>query len=60
MSQPPVDDLPCGLDVIVQAIWWVIMLAVGVAQAGLLDLERVPGVNRAVAKAIYDFFHDGA
>jgi len=32
----------------------------GVAQAGLLDLERVPGVNRAVAKAIYDFFHDGA
>jgi excinuclease ABC subunit C len=32
----------------------------GVAQAGLLDLERVPGVNRVVAKAIYDFFHDSA
>jgi excinuclease ABC subunit C len=32
----------------------------GVAHAGLLDLERVPGINRAVAKSIYDFFHDGA
>lgn len=32
----------------------------GVAQAGLLDLERVPGIDRAVAKAIHDFFHDGA
>jgi excinuclease ABC subunit C len=31
----------------------------GVAQAGVLDLERVPGIDRAVAKAIYDFFHDG-
>lgn len=29
-----------------------------VAQAGLLDLERVPGINKAVAKAIYDHFHD--
>lgn len=32
----------------------------GVAQAGILDLERVPGIDRAVAKAIHDFFHDGA
>ena len=31
----------------------------GVAQAGVLDLERVPGIDRAVAKAIHDFFHDG-
>lgn len=29
-----------------------------VAQAGLLDLEQVPGINKAVAKAIYDHFHD--
>ncbi len=28
--------------------------------AGLLDLERVPGISKAVAKAIYDAFHDGA
>jgi excinuclease ABC subunit C len=27
--------------------------------AGLLDLERVPGISKAVAKAIYDTFHDG-
>jgi excinuclease ABC subunit C len=32
----------------------------GVAEAGVLDLEQVPGVNRAVAKTIHDFFHDGA
>ena len=32
----------------------------GVSEAGVLDLERVPGIDRAVAKAIHDFFHDGA
>jgi excinuclease ABC subunit C len=26
--------------------------------AGLLDLERVPGISKAVAKAVYDSFHD--
>ena len=31
----------------------------GVAQAGILDLERVTGIDRTVAKAIHDFFHDG-
>jgi excinuclease ABC subunit C len=31
----------------------------GVEQAGLLDLERVPGINKAVARTIYDYFHDG-
>ena len=30
-----------------------------VARAGLQDLERVPGIDRAVAKAIHDHFHDG-
>ncbi|MFO1073009.1 MAG: excinuclease ABC subunit UvrC [Geminicoccaceae bacterium] len=30
----------------------------GVAQAGLLDLEQVPGIDRTVARTIYDFFHD--
>jgi excinuclease ABC subunit C len=32
----------------------------GVAEAGVLDIERVPGIDRAVAKAVYDHFHDGA
>ncbi len=27
--------------------------------AGLLDLERVPGISKAVARAIYDAFHEG-
>ena len=33
--------------------------AKGVARAGLSDLEAVPGVNRATARLVYDFFHDG-
>lgn len=33
--------------------------AKGVAQAGLADLEKVPGINRATAKLVYDFFHEG-
>jgi excinuclease ABC subunit C len=34
--------------------------AKGVAQAGLADLEKVPGINRATAKLVYDFFHERA
>jgi excinuclease ABC subunit C len=34
--------------------------AEGVRQAGLLDLERVPGISRAVAKTIHDHFHESA
>jgi excinuclease ABC subunit C len=30
-----------------------------IERAGLLDLEGVPGIDRAVAKAVYDHFHDG-
>jgi excinuclease ABC subunit C len=33
--------------------------AKGVEQAGLADLERVPGINKAVARTIHDYFHDG-
>ena len=33
--------------------------AKGVQQAGLADLERVPGINEAVARTIHDYFHDG-
>ena len=28
--------------------------------AGLLDLERVPGIDKAVARAVYDAFHERA
>jgi excinuclease ABC subunit C len=31
----------------------------GIEQAGLADLERVAGINKAVAKAIYAYFHEG-
>ena len=32
----------------------------GVKQAGLTDLESVPGINRATARQVYAFFHPGA
>ncbi len=28
-----------------------------VAQAGLVDLEKVAGISRAVARTIYEYFH---
>jgi excinuclease ABC subunit C len=34
--------------------------AKAVARAGLTDLEKVPGINRATAKIVYEFFHDKA
>ena len=32
--------------------------AKAIARAGLGDLEKVPGVNAATAKVVYDFFHE--
>jgi excinuclease ABC subunit C len=31
-----------------------------IEMAGLLDLERVPGINKAVARAVYDAFHEAS
>ena len=28
--------------------------------AGLLDLERVPGISEAVARAVFDAFHEAS
>lgn len=32
----------------------------GVAEAGVLELEKVPGVSRAMAQVIHDHFHSGS
>lgn len=32
--------------------------AKAISRAGLADLEKVPGINAATAKLVYDFFHD--
>ena len=31
-----------------------------IEMAGLLDLERVPGISKAVARAVYDAFHEAS
>jgi excinuclease ABC subunit C len=33
--------------------------AKAISRAALSDLEKVPGVNAAVARLVYDFFHEG-
>ena len=33
--------------------------AVAVSRAGLADLTGVPGISKAVAQKIYDYFHGG-
>ena len=33
--------------------------AKAIARASLSDLEKVPGVNAATAKRVYDFFNEG-
>ena len=32
--------------------------AKAISRAGLADLEKVPGINAATAKLVYDFFHE--
>jgi excinuclease ABC subunit C len=32
--------------------------AKAISRAGLADLEKVPGINAATARLVYDFFHD--
>jgi excinuclease ABC subunit C len=34
--------------------------AKAVSRAGLTDLEKAPGINRATARIVYDFFHEKA
>lgn len=34
--------------------------AKSVSQAGIADLENVPGINKAIAKKIYAYFHEGS
>jgi excinuclease ABC subunit C len=32
--------------------------AKAISHAAICDLEKVPGINAATAKIVYDFFHD--
>ncbi|MCC7429008.1 MAG: excinuclease ABC subunit UvrC [Alphaproteobacteria bacterium] len=59
MTRSALDDLPGVGPARKKALLHHFGSARGVAQAGLSDLEAVPGINRAMARRIYEHFHPG-
>jgi excinuclease ABC subunit C len=57
MSETSLDDIPGIGAARKRALLAHFASAKGVERAGLPDLEAVPGVSRAIAKRIYDFYH---
>jgi excinuclease ABC subunit C len=55
----PLDEIPGIGAVRKKALLLHFGSAKAVSRAGLADLEAVPGVSKAVAKRIYDYFHGG-
>jgi excinuclease ABC subunit C len=54
----PLDEIPGIGPARKRALLNAFGTAKGVAGAGLVDLEKAPGVNAATAKLVYDFFHE--
>ncbi len=57
ISQSPIDEIPGIGPTRKKALLLHFGSAKAVARAGLADLEAVDGINRTVAKKIYDHFH---
>jgi excinuclease ABC subunit C len=55
----PLDEIPGIGPARKRALLHAFGSAKDVANAGLSDLEKTPGLNAATAKRIYDFFHEG-
>jgi excinuclease ABC subunit C len=55
----PLDEIPGVGPSRKRALLHAFGSAKDVANAGLADLEKTPGLNAATAKRIYDFFHEG-
>jgi excinuclease ABC subunit C len=55
----PLDEIPGIGPARKRALLHAFGSAKDVANAGLADLEKTPGLNAATARRIYDFFHDG-
>jgi excinuclease ABC subunit C len=54
----PLDEIPGIGPARKRALLNAFGTAKAVAGAGLVDLEKAPGVNAATAKLVYDFFHE--
>ena len=57
LGQSPLDDVPGIGPRRKRALLHHFGSGRAVARAGLTDLESVPGINKTVAKVIYDHFH---
>jgi len=55
----PLDEIPGIGPARKRALLHAFGSAKDVANAGLSDLEKTPGLNAATARRIYDFFHEG-
>jgi excinuclease ABC subunit C len=55
----PLDEIPGIGPARKRALLHAFGSAKDVANAGLADLEKTPGLNAATAQRIYDFFHEG-
>ncbi|MDJ1159303.1 excinuclease ABC subunit UvrC [Chelatococcus sp. SYSU_G07232] len=60
MTKNPLDEIPGIGPSRKRALLLHFGTAKAVSRASLEDLQRVPGVNAATAKAVYAFFHDRA
>jgi excinuclease ABC subunit C len=58
-TSSPLDDIPGIGPARKKALLMHFGTARAVRSASLTDLERAPGVSKAMAQAIYDFFHGG-
>lgn len=59
MGTSPLDEIPGIGPARKKALLMHFGTARAVKSAGLDDLERVPGVSKAMAQTVYDFFHAG-
>ena len=55
----PLDEIPGIGPARKRALLHAFGTAKDVARAGLADLEKTPGLNAAIAKLVYAFFHEG-
>ena len=55
----PLDEIPGVGPARKRALLHAFGTAKAIARAGLADLEATPGVNKATAKLVYDFFNEG-
>ncbi|MDR3463949.1 MAG: helix-hairpin-helix domain-containing protein, partial [Beijerinckiaceae bacterium] len=57
-TKNPLDDIAGVGPARKRALLHAFGTAKAIASAALPDLEKVPGINAATAKLVYDFFHE--